>query len=325
MNCDEYLGRVLEVARATKIEPADIVRRLLSSFTLMQEAMATHSSREVVSARMINSYRGILVFMSFITRKLLPVVALDKYGEMTMGIHRIICSDAALSDNQAIAIGEWVRGTGGITKRDSIIGYIHPLGCSERRCAGSSRVLEVFGGSGHNAAVLSLAAGLDVISSDISTIEQPDVAGAETDDEKMQIELVIEHLDKMKRESGMEGDARSMMPRSFYGMHKLDAVAAVDEYASPDTTLFMCMPPARPGIVERTIEHFLAKGGRRIIVIGTEVGERPCTEVWRMLRSPPLCEDANFFSPIGAVPIIPSIVLCNPASFLPSIRLFEVK
>ncbi|MFA5091658.1 MAG: hypothetical protein WC483_03610 [Candidatus Paceibacterota bacterium] len=320
MNCANYLAYVNVAAKMRGFKVAGFMPRLQESFTLLQEALARQANRDEISGRVLDCYRGSLVLMSFVVQREVPITAFDKFGGMLTRLFPLICSDAALTVNQAFAIRDWIRGTAIAEQRDAVAGFIHPIPLpSASGIEKGRRILEVFGGSGYNAAILSSTTDMQVISSDISTIEQPDVAGCETESERVQLLELIRKKEELARIS----PAQAEIPLSFYALHKLEASDAVDQYASPDTVLFMCMPPTKKGVVERVIERFKSKGGRAIILVGME--GRPNAAATAMLHSLYREDTTTFFSPLGAIPMLPAIIGADLSSFVPAIRLFVAR
>ena len=306
MDVEQYFEEIYAHSARSRDKPHELLADLCQAFkdmlggTLIDSAVQKpdpevpnqsafgHRNMLHVATAVQNCFNSLMITASLsIHDKGFPLPAMMVHN-MTYALNMQVCSCVALTIEQIAALQEW---------------------CGPRHI----NVLEVYGGSGYNAAILNAHPGISVVSTDISPISSPDLAGCDTDEEREQLRELIA---KKKKDP--------TLGKEFFHVEKLDSTEAVEAYAKPKTVLLMCYPPTRTGIVENTIRAFHAKGGQKIVLVGCERLSVPCPVAMETLRSLyELVPSAWSFS--DAVPIVPSLALISPKSPLPIVQFYERK
>lgn len=182
---------------------------------------------------------------------------------------------------------------------------------------GQGSILELYGGTGFNAAVLS-AYGFKVHCTDrypvrLATRDCPEavLAGCNNEEER---QMALASMLKAKVE-GREA-------RGFFPVEQIDAVDAVRRYAGKKTILFMCFPPTVEGTVEHAIQAFYEKGGVWIVMVGSELDGTPCRKAWNALHT--MYEPVRYAETFWElVPIMPCLIWTPPHADVPITMIFK--
>lgn len=294
MDLNKYLGEIKRCSKRSIENQLSLASDLRDAVSQLDQ-VTVEADPIAAAGTILNVYNILVAHIVLLRSGEQKFVTEEMIEEISRSIQSFVCSDAALSIAQIADIIEWCGdGNGGGGKIEE--------------------VLEVYGGSGYNASVLSSIMRLPVKSVDISPADAPDFAGCESEEDMESVRQLIDY--KIAHPEWKS--------RTSFDVEKMDSEEAVVRYASSSTLLFMGCPPKIPGVVEKTISAFYNKGGRYIAVIGNESDGRPLPSAWTALRLH-YEENTDALEPMTSIPIIPGIAFLGPDAQLPSLRLFERK